>query len=409
MIPQNNTFEGTGQRILSLDVLRGFAVLGILVMNIQSFSMPSAAYINPTAYGNLEGINLWVWILSHLLAAEKFMTLFSMLFGAGVLLFSERAESREKNSALLHYRRMGWLLLFGLLHAYLLWHGDILVCYSLCGMLVFLFRKKSPRTLLILAAGFFVVPMILNSLSGMSIPYWPEAQVQELMQDWKPSELQLQDELLAYRSGWAGQMGKRMEEALFMQTFLFLMQTFWRVMAMMLLGMALFKLRILTAERSGVFYRNMTGVGLFTGFLLVGAGIWMNFRNDWSLGYSMFFGIQYNYLGSVAVALGYLGIFMGISRWKRAGSLKRVLALAGRMAFTNYILMTLLATFLFYGHGLGLYGSVERWQQFLLTIGIWGFVLTVSALWLKHFRYGPLEWLWRSLTYWRRQTFTGSD
>ncbi len=140
------------ERIFTLDVLRGFAVLGILPMNIQDFSMPGAAYLNPTAYGDLHGANYWVWLLSHLLADEKFMTIFSMLFGAGIFLMTSRIEAAGQPSAALHYRRMGWLVLFGLLHAYLLWSGDILFSYGVCGLLVFLFRKWRPRTSLIVGA-----------------------------------------------------------------------------------------------------------------------------------------------------------------------------------------------------------------------------------------------------------------
>jgi len=162
------------QRIQSLDLLRGFAVLGILIMNIQNFSMPGSAYINPSSYGNLEGINLWIWVFSHLLAESKFMSIFSMLFGAGVLIFAGNAEGRGQNSAALHYRRMAWLLLFGLMHAYLLWSGDILVAYSLCGMLVFIFRKKSTTTLFTLASIFFIIPLLINLFLSWSMPYWPE-------------------------------------------------------------------------------------------------------------------------------------------------------------------------------------------------------------------------------------------
>jgi uncharacterized protein len=139
------------ERIVSIDVLRGFALLGILPMNIQYFSMISAAYENPTAYGDLKGANYWVWLLCHVLADQKFMTIFSMLFGAGILLMTSRIEATGKPSAALHYRRMGWLILFGLAHAYLLWSGDILVAYGMCGLLVYLFRKLRPRTLLVLA------------------------------------------------------------------------------------------------------------------------------------------------------------------------------------------------------------------------------------------------------------------
>src|SRR5262249_19871775 len=135
------------ERIASIDVLRGFALLGILVMNIQSFAMVGAVYDNPTAYGNLNGANFVVWLLSHLLAEQKFISIFSMLFGAGIVLMWRRAESSGAGPARLHYRLMGWLIVFGLLHAYLLWYGDILYTYGICGLFVYLFRRKSPRTL----------------------------------------------------------------------------------------------------------------------------------------------------------------------------------------------------------------------------------------------------------------------
>ena len=116
-------------RPLSLDTLRGFALLGILVMNIMSFSMIFSAYFNPTNYGDLTGANYWVWFLSHTLFDQKFMTLFSMMFGAGVVLFTERAEAKGESPRRLHYRRMLWLILFGLTHGFLLWYGDILYVY----------------------------------------------------------------------------------------------------------------------------------------------------------------------------------------------------------------------------------------------------------------------------------------
>ncbi len=132
------------ERIQSLDVMRGVAVLGILVMNIQSFAMIGAAYMNPTAYGDLEGVNGWVWYLGHLFADMKFMTIFSMLFGAGVIVMTSRREAAGQSSAGVHYRRMVWLLVFGLAHAYLLWYGDILYTYALCGFVLYLFRKAPP-------------------------------------------------------------------------------------------------------------------------------------------------------------------------------------------------------------------------------------------------------------------------
>ena len=134
------------KRIPSLDAMRGFALLGILIMNIQSFSMIYAAYFNPTAYGDLSGVHRWVWILSHLFADQKFMTIFSMLFGAGIVLMAERAEAIGRSAAPLHVRRMLLLIAFGAAHAYLLWYGDILVIYGMSGMVVYLFRRRSSRT-----------------------------------------------------------------------------------------------------------------------------------------------------------------------------------------------------------------------------------------------------------------------
>jgi uncharacterized protein len=388
------------ERIVSIDLLRGFAVLGILVMNIQHFSMPTAAYINPTAYGDLEGVNRWIWIFSHLLASEKFMSIFSMLFGVGVLIFTRRAEHKGLNSAALHYRRMGWLLLFGMMHGYLLWTGDILVSYGLCGMLVFLFRNYRPAILIRIAFAFFLVPLLLELFFAWSMPGWPGEVVQSTMESWKPGTKIIEHHLEVYRSGWVEQMELRVPGTIFMQTRYFIMQPFWRVMAMMLLGMSLYKWQLLSGGRSSSFYLKMALIGLICGYLLSGLGVFLNFRNNWTLEFSMFLGSQFNYVGSVGVTLGYTALLMLLSRSPDLKGMKNLFSAVGRMAFTNYILMTLICTLLFYGHGAGLYGSVERKFQLLIVLAIWILILIFSSLWLKRFRFGPLERLWRSLTYW---------
>lgn len=389
------------KRIISLDILRGVAVLGILIMNIQSFSMPSAAYINPTAYGDLTGINKLIWILSHLLASEKFMSIFSMLFGAGVVLFSENAESKGYNSAALHYRRMGWLLLFGFIHAYLFWYGDILVSYSLCGMLIFLLRKKQPRSLLWMGCGFFLIPVILNILMAYSIPFWPEETIVSTFHSWKPDSVSIVHELEAMRGAWLERMGIRIPAAIFLQTGYFMMGTFWHVMSMMLLGMALFKWKVLSAQRSNSFYFRMIVLGLVSGYALSGLGVLLNFRDGWSMEFSMFIGSQFNYVGSACVALGYVGLISLCSKTGRFHRIKNLFASVGRMAFTNYFLMTLIAVLVFNGAGLALYGKVERDMQVVILLGIWILLLALSSFWLKRFPFGPLEALWRSLTYWK--------
>ena len=145
-------------RIHILDILRGYALLAIMVMNIQYFSMIMSAYINPTAYGDFTGVNRWIWILSHLFADQKFMSLFSLLFGAGVLLFTDRLASKGNTSLGLHYRRTFWLFLIGIAHAYLLWYGDILVPYAICAIIVVLFRKLSPNLLSLIGVLLLLIP-----------------------------------------------------------------------------------------------------------------------------------------------------------------------------------------------------------------------------------------------------------
>ncbi len=395
----------TKDRISALDMLRGFAVLGILIMNIQSFSMPGAAYLNPTAYGSFGPISKWAWAISHMIASEKFLSIFAMLFGAGIVIFAGNLKSRGLRPGPLHYRRMFWLLIFGLIHAYLLWYGDILVALSLCGMLAFLFRNKKPATLVWISALFFIMPVIFYTLSPLSTEYWSEGAYNQTLQNWKPDQPSLAKEVTAMQGNWIEQMEYRVPGAIFSQTGLFLMETFWRVMSMMLLGMALFKWKLITAHFSKRNYLVLGAAGILIGSFISGIGVILNFENDWNMRFSMFMGRHFNYLGSVITALGYIGVIMLISKSSHVRNLQFTLSAVGRTAFSNYILQTLICTFLFYGHGLGLFGQVNRSYQLMMVPAIWLILMLASLLWLKKFRYGPMEWLWRSLTYWKKQEF----
>ena len=298
------------ERIISLDVLRGFAVLGILIMNIQSFSMIDAAYINPDAFGDLTGLNKWVWILSHIFADQKFMTIFSILFGAGIVLFTNRSAEKGYSPAKLHYRRTLWLLIIGMMHAYLLWYGDILVIYALCALFAFLFRKLSPKKLLVIGIAFISVASILYLMSGLSMQFWPPESIENTLKGWKPTEEVIQRQLQAYQGGWLEQMSKRIPSALGMHTFLFFFLFGWRAGGLMLVGMALFKWGVLNSERSKKFYLYSIGIGFVIGLFIVIYGIIRNFTAGWILGYSMFIGSQYNYWGSLLIAFAYIGLVM---------------------------------------------------------------------------------------------------
>jgi uncharacterized protein len=397
---------GIKQRIVSLDVLRGVALLGILPMNIQAFSMIGAAYVNPTAYGDLGGANYWVWYLSHVLTDQKFLTIFSMLFGAGVLLMTSHVEESGTPAAPVHHRRMGWLILFGLLHGYLLWYGDVLLTYGVCGLLVYRFRRLTPRRLITIGLLLIAVAGVIFALCGLTMPYWPAQRVESFRYDtWQPTARMIADELNAYRSGWLGEMHRRFSDNTVVQVQGFLFVSFWRVEGSMLIGMALFKLGVLTAQCAKRVYWWLIAAGVFVGLPVVIYGTQSDFAAGWDMRRSLFYNYEYNYWGSILVALGWVGVVILLCQSPLLKVVLRPFAAVGRMAFTNYVLDTLICTSIFYGFGFGLYGKVSRTQQIEIVFAIWIIQLIVSPIWLRYFRFGPFEWLWRSLTYRRRQPF----
>jgi len=381
------------ERIASLDAIRGVAVLGILVINVRVFSMPELTLTNPNVYGEFTGLNYWSWLAGHVLAELKFITLFSALFGAGIVLF---IESKPEGSALrLHHRRTGWLLVIGLAHAYLLWYGDILVPYALCGFVLVSFRQKAPSTQAKLGVVLLLVPSLLELVAGVTLGS------EALAGQWSPAEATLQSEVATYRGGWFEQFDHRLPTALRRQTLGFLGQTFWRVGGTILLGMALYNWGVLTDERSNRLY-SLLVVGGLVGVGVILAGVWYIEASDWSADVALFWQ-QFNYWGSLLVAGGYVGLITLYTRWRPEGPFTRAFAAVGRTAFTNYLLQTLVATTVFYGHGLGLFGSVSRAEALGMVVAFWVIQVLFSVLWLHVFRFGPVEWLWRTLTYGERQ------
>jgi uncharacterized protein len=396
-------------RIASLDVLRGFALLGILVMNIQAFAMIEAAYLNPNAYGDFTGLNRFAWLLARIFADQKFMTIFSILFGAGIVLMADRLQARGLRPAGFHYRRTAWLLVFGLVHAYLLWYGDVLVTYALCALLAYLFRTLKPTTLLIWALVLLAVPAMFFGAISLTIPFWPPEATEGAMPSWNPDAESIEHELAIYRGGWLGQLGPRAISSIFVQTGLFLMWFGWRAGGLMLLGMALLKWGVLTGARSSAFYLRLGWGGFLLGLPLVLWGLARDFAAGWSFADSMFRHFQYNYWGSLILALGYIGFVVWLHNRGTWPGLGQRMAAVGQMALTNYLMQTVICTMLFYGQGLAWFGHLERAAQLGVVLAIWLFQLITSPIWLKHFRFGPMEWLWRSLTYkswqpWRHRT-----
>ena len=351
----------------------------------------------------------------------KMMAIFSMLFGAGVALMAERLDATGRNPAAVHYRRMLWLLAIGMLHAYLIWFGDILVAYALIGMLVYPLRKLRARWLLLIAGLLLPVGMALSGLQQLLFEAMRSAESGGMADAWKetsimffPTETSLEDERQKVLSGFLARALAQAPDVIMMQTWVFAMFTLWRVSALMLLGMALHKAGLFKADRSTRFYTIMLAAGGLIGGGLVGAGVLVNHANGFDP--IAFFGVVgwFNYAGSVGVALAWVALVMLLCKSGALAWLRHALASVGRMAFTNYLSQSLIAAFIFYGWGLGYFGQLSRAELVPIVLGVWAFQLIVSPLWLSRFRFGPMEWVWRSLTYWKpapmlRTHATGTD
>jgi len=379
------------ERIVSLDALRGVAVLGILVINVRAFSMPELVLFNPTVYGDFTGANYWAWLAGHVLAELKFITIFSALFGAGIVLFLENKRGSGRPAMRLYYRRIGWLIAIGLAHAYLLWYGDILVAYGVCGLVLAAAYDWDARALSGVGLALLAVAPLLEVSAGLA------AGAEAMAAQWEPAEAALRAEVATYRSGWVAQLDHRVPTAVGRQTAGFVGGTVWRVGGSILLGMALYKRGVLTGEASTRLYRRLVAGGV-VGVGIVLGGVGYIEATGWSAGAAPFWR-QFNYVGSLLVAGGYVGLVMLYARRRPEGPLTRTFAAVGRIAFTNYLLQTVVATTVFYGHGLGLFGSVSRVEALAMVVAFWPIQVALSVIWLRTFRFGPVEWVWRTLTY----------
>lgn len=390
----------TRDRIALLDVLRGFALLGILVMNVQSFSMPSAAYVNPTAYGHLAGADYLVWLLGYLLCDLKFISLFSMLFGAGVLVSTGSWGEGPERPRAFHLRRMGALLCFGLLHAYLVWYGDILVTYALCGLLVYRFRRWEPARKLRVAGGLLLVPTALALLTWVLATRVPSLRIAPTLEAaWGSSGAGVARELAAFRGGprqWFAVNARLAFEQELGELFVLYL---WRATGCMLLGMGLLEVGALAGRWAPSRYARLAAWGFGLGLPVVGLAVLLHERSGWRALSSFFLYGQLNALGSVGVALGWLGL----TGWVVArGALPRAteaVAALGRVAFTAYLTQSVVGSLVFRGHGLGYFGSVSRTGQLGFVLALWLSQLALAQAWQRVALFGPLEWLWRCASY----------
>lgn len=408
-------------RLISLDVIRGVALLGILIMNIQVFSMIFSAYENPYAFGDMTGLNYWARWFSEVFADQKFLTIFSMLFGASIMLMAEKSMQKGQGPYNLHYKRMLWLAVFGAMHAFLLWAGDILLFYAITGVFAVLFYKWRARNLIITGIIFMVIFSLLMLLIGMSKGEMTAEDIAGITKFWTPTDERIAEILAAHRSDWFGQWEVRVTAYLKIASGLPIM--IFRFLGAMLIGMGLYKAGLLDASRSKTFYIRHGLVSLVIGYGLTLFGMQQIAANNNEAFYAMFFGSQYGYYGSFILAWGYICLlqFFVVSHQSKAGSaegsssangsesfLVKYFAPVGQMALSNYIFQSLVCGTIFYGWGFGFYGSVERAPQLGIVVGVWIAQIILSRWWLSRYRFGPLEWLWRSLTYMQKQPMAKS-
>ena len=393
-------------RISSLDVLRGVGVLGMLAVHIQLFASPSVARWNPTAYGDFTGLNWWVWLVTSLLADGKFITIFAMLLGVSIVMLASQAGDRGVPAWRTHMRRMAVLLVLGLLHAYLLWFGDMLVPLALSGSVAFFARRLSPGKLLVLGVVAFALASVISVALTWSTARSDPAALAAWRAQWAPRPAVIDLEIAQYRGGWTEQMAQRVPAALENEIVSFVTRLLWQMTGLMLIGMGLFKLGVLSAARSQAFYLRMATLGFGSGTLLIALGLWRSYATKWDVLDFVLVSEQLHYWGNLLVALGWVALVMLLCQ---RGWTLRSMAAVGRMALSNYLLQTVICTTIFYGHGFGLFGRVDRAGQLGIVVGIWAFQLLASSAWLRYFAVGPVEWLTRWLVFKRRPSFVRSS
>jgi uncharacterized protein len=389
------------ERYLSMDVVRGFAVLGILLMNINLMGEPSYAYIDPSFYGGDTGADLWTWLINFAFIDGKMRGLFTMLFGASAVLIAERAAGARPGPTQTHYLRMAWLLLFGVANAYLIFVGDILVSYALTGLLIFPLRRLNPKLLIGLGAA------VLTVLLGFHV--WQAEELATVVKatgsaPGTPGPEAAAAWLEAYRGSFAEVLGARHQ----------LLMTFWTVFlptewipeafGQMLIGMGLFRAGFFTLRWSTKAYVAVIAFGYLIAAPL---NLWLGLQvtdSNFNVG-TLNVMMAWSALPRPFVALAHASVVLLAVRGFPANFLIRRLEAAGKMALTNYLASGIITGLIFNGYGLGLYGSLSRAQLLWIVLLVWVILLAWSKPWMERFCYGPFEWLWRTAVRLRPQPF----
>ncbi len=400
----DHTLQPTRRRLTHLDILRGFALLGILLVNFEWFTRPLQAIVL-AGEENLAGLDLLAAQAVTTLGEGKFYPLFSILFGAGFALMLERARERGAPFWGVYLRRLAVLFVFGLAHMVLVWSGDILLVYSLSAfVMILLFRNTPARRLWKWAIFFWVLPVLLMWLGAVSIEATrgdPEIHA-ELMAGFEAgrdeAETVVEQAARIHAEGsYAENVAQRGRDL----RFLIGVAPFWipPFIGFFLLGRWLIATgKLNRPDDNEPWLRRWRAVGLAGGLPIAAAAVWLMHGQDMMIPtLRVAAGMTLMTMASVFVPLGYLSVVT--LAWRHL----EFLAPAGRMALTNYLLQSIFWTWVFFGYGLGLWGEVPRAAQVPLALAFFAVQVLLSRWWLGRFRFGPAEWLWRSLTYWQFQ------
>ena len=422
------------ERILFLDCVRGIALLGILLMNSMAQSQSHLFYEHMNLNQSITGLNFYAWVVERGFFEGTMRGLFSILFGAGTVLLLNRLQKQKPGlePADIFYRRMLWLLVFGLINAFLfLWPGDILYPYALLGLLLFPFRNWQPKklmwaALLLLALGTYRENMSLYDNKEII----HNGKVAESMESKKQKLTDKQKGDLGRWHGFKeentseGMMKKAMEETkgtqeksksyvgmvrhyrdinMMIQS-VFFYNSWWDILMFFFIGMALFKSGYIEGKKSTGLYVAVTVIG-------IGIGVFLNYlllRNQYANKFDMViftekWDFSYYQVRRLFQTLGYLSLLILLYKVIPFRKIMGIFAPVGQMAFTNYLMQSIIMSTIFLG--MGWFGKLQRYEIYYVVAGVWIFQIIFSHIWLRYFLFGPFEWLWRSLTYEHKQPF----
>jgi uncharacterized protein len=431
MFPSITPVQQT-ERISVIDTIRGIAVLGILLMNIPYFANYYAVAENPFILQE-KGKDYYTWLVVSFAFEGTMRGLFSLLFGAGAVLLLDRLEKNpglKVTPADIYYRRLIWLLIFGLFNAFiLLWPGDILYTYAICGLFLYPFRKMRPRALIIIG----LMLMLVTTYKG-SAEWYEKHEVrvkgeqalllkqkgtvlkeeqQEALKAWANAQDSVAipkmmkekgEEEKAIKGGYLSYLAMVADVNQEIQSVEFYQFLFWDALAFFFIGMALFKLDVITGKRSLSFYWMLMVISLAIGYALSYQtmkgfiDVRMNEYYFWER-----IGLRSYQFRRLAQALGYMSLIILLFRYNVLSFLWKWLGKVGQMAFSNYLMQQIICGMIFYGFGFNKYGEMARHEVYYVLLAIWVSQIIFSNIWLHYFRFGPFEWLWRSLTYWEKQ------